>query len=262
MSAARRFSPLTAAVCTLALGHAGAYAEGDDTPVLRIAVGPAAYSLPRFPGSDRSRTIYFPFVDAECENRFYMSASDLLGFYAYKTEAVQSGVAIEWDPTRRQSQDDAHLRGLRDVKDTARVKFFASRTVYFVTLEENFATDLLGRGQGSISQSNLWFTAPLTANLAVNLGPGVSWADHAYMQSFYSVSAAAAARNALLLPYTAHAGFDDLHLNGMVEWQLQSHYRLGLLTSVAHLRGNAAGSPVSLQRAQQTLMGWVAYKFR
>lgn len=252
-----------AVCCLLALRSAGAQADDNTDPAaLRIAVGPAIYALPRFPGSGQSRAIYFPFLDAEYANRLYMSASDLIGVYAYKTDTAQCGAALEWDPNRRQTQDIARLRGLRDVKDTARAKFFASRTVYFVTLEENIATDLLGRGQGTLSQTNLWLTAPVGKTLTINLGPGFTWSDRTYMHTFFTVDPDTAARNPLLTTYAAHAGVSDWHLNGMSEWQWRPRYRLGVLASLARLRGDAAGSPLALQHSQRTLMGWVTYQFR
>ncbi|MBS0614202.1 MAG: MipA/OmpV family protein [Proteobacteria bacterium] len=236
---------LTATIAISGLASNGR-ADESDTTSYHISVGPAFYTMPRYPGSQGSRTRPFPFVDAEYDNRYYTSVSDIFGVYAFKTDSAQAGAALEFDPTERIGHRDAKAHNLRSIRDTTRLKLFASKTILFVTADGNVATDILGHGQGTLAQGNLWFTAPLGAGFSINVGPGATWADTRYMHSFFST----------------HAGILDTHLNGLVEWQFLSHYRVGVLAYLARLQGDAAASPVVQQRAQRTVVGWVAYKFR
>lgn len=224
------------------------------------SVGPAIYVAPAFPGARDSRQVWFPFVDADIGNRFYTSAEDLLGVYAYKTEATQAGAAVQWDLTHRISSDDDRLRGLPNVGETARFKLFASRTVSFVTGDVNVATDVAGRGQGTLAQANLWFTIPFDPTFSVSLGPGATWADTDYMRTFYSVTAAES--GSPLPAFASRAGVVDVHLNGLAEWVIFSHYRIGASVYLAHLKGDAASSPITERRGQSTLVGWIAYRFK
>ena len=224
-----------------------------------LALGAGLYSIPQYPGATRTRTRPFPFIDAEYANRYYSSASDLFGVYAWKTDRSQAGAAIEFDPTMREARDDARLQGLLDVRDTARFKVFASRTISFVTADGNVATDVLGRRQGTLAQAVLWLTAPLSNHLSINVGPGVTWADSRYMQSFYSVPAFVASP---LDAYSTHAGILDVHWNGLIDWQFRPHYRIGVQFSLMRLKGVAAASPLTEQRTQDNVVGWLAYTFR
>jgi len=237
-------------------------ADDPDNTNLHLSMGPGIYSMPHYPGAQGTRRRFFPFIDAEYGNRFYTSASDLFGVYAIKSDSTQAGAAIMLDPTRRETFHDSRLRHLRSIPDTTRLKLFASRTVSFVTADGNIATDILGRGQGTLAQGNLWFTAPLTPDFSINAGPGVTWADSRYMQSFFAVSAAENAVSPLLASYSTHAGILDTHLNGLAEWQLLSHYRIGVQLYLAKLDGIAAGSPIVRQRTQRSVVGWLAYKFK
>lgn len=221
-------------------------ADEPDTTSYHISVGPGFYTIPRYPGSQSSRTRPFPFVDAEYDNRYYTSVSDIFGVYAFKTDTAQAGAALEFDPTERIAHHDTKSHNLRSIRDTTRFKLFASKTILFVTADGSVATDILGHGQGTLAQANLWFTAPLGPDFSINVGPGATWADTRYMHSFFST----------------RAGLLDTHLNGLIEWQLLSHYRVGVLAYLARLQGDAAASPVVQRRAQRTVVGWVAYKFR
>jgi outer membrane scaffolding protein for murein synthesis (MipA/OmpV family) len=243
-------------------GAAHSDVEDAERGGFHLSVGPGLYTTPLYPGARASRTRIFPFIDAEYDNRYYSNASDLVGVYAWKKEFSQAGAAIEFDPTERRARDDTRLAHLPDVRDTTRLKLFASRTVRFVTADGSVATDVLDRGHGTVAQANLWFTAPLTDHLSINVGPGVTWADARYMNSFYAVTTQEAALSSQLSAYSTHSGILDAHWNGLVEWQVFSHYRVGIQLSLMQLKGSAAASPLTEQRTQRNIVGWVAYTFR
>lgn len=235
----------------------GAACAEDD---FHASAGPGIYTGPSFPGARHLRNLLFPFVDAEYAGRVYTSAEDLVGVYAYKTTATQVGAALEYDPTERLSRDDIRLRGLPDVRETARFKLFGSQTVGAVTADGNLAKDIAGRGQGMLGQANLWLTVPFNSSFSVSAGPGVTWADSRYTHTLYTVTAADAAVS-VLPAFAAHAGIVDVHLNGLAEWVIHSKYRLGAQAFFGHLRGAAGESPITVQHEQTTLVGWIAYRF-
>jgi outer membrane protein len=224
------------------------------------SAGPGIYTGPSFPGARHPRKLLFPFVDAEYAGRVYTSAEDLIGVYAFKTTDTQVGAALEYDPTERLSRDDTRLRGLPDVRETARFKLFGSRTVGAVTADANLAKDIAGSGQGILGQANLWLTVPFNPSFSVSAGPGVTWADSRYMHTLYAVTAAEAPVSVLPV-FVAHAGIVDAHLNGLAEWVIHSKYRLGAQAFFGHLRGDAGASPITAQHGQTTVVGWIAYRF-
>ncbi|HVW69187.1 MAG TPA: MipA/OmpV family protein [Steroidobacteraceae bacterium] len=229
-------------------------------PGWHAALGPGGYMLPRYPGARQTRTVPFPFVDAEVAGRWYTSGSDILGVYGYKTNATQLGTALEYDLTSRKSTDDSRLRDLPDVKQTTRLKVFGSQTVQMITVDANVARDIAGGRAGTLGQANLWLTLPLDPTFSVSAGPGLTWSDRQYMQAFFAITPAEA--QASLLPaFFARAGLSDAHLNTLAQWQIARRYELGVLACTAHLRGSALQSPIALQHEQTTVTGWLAYRF-
>ena len=126
----------------------------------------------------------------------------------------------------------------------------------------NVVTDVLGRGRGTLAQGNLWFTAPLSKNFSLNVGPDVSWADARYQKSFYAVTPQEAAISPQLSTCSTHSGIRDVHWNGLIEWQLLSHYRIGIQVSLMQLKASAADRLITEQKNQRNVVGWVAYTIR
>ena len=253
-------SILAGSICSGGIAYASA-AEDTDNVTYHAAAGPGIYVAASFPGARGTRQVLFPFVDAEFDNRFYTSAADLIGVYGYKSESAETGAALQWDLTRRLSRDDERFRNLPNVNETARLKWFASRTVAFVTADVNVASDVAGHGQGTLAQANVWFTIPFDPTFSVSVGPGATWADSGNMRTFYAVTPAESAGSPLTA-FAARAGVADTHINGLAEWQLFSHYRIGTSAYFAHLKADAAASPITVRRSQPTIVGWIAYRFR
>jgi outer membrane scaffolding protein for murein synthesis (MipA/OmpV family) len=224
-----------------------------------LVLGPGFYSEPSYPGARRTRELLLPFVDAEYADRLYTSATDLLGVYAFKSAGTQLGAALEYDLTERRARDDARFHDLRDIKETARLKWFATKTVSFVTGDANVATDVTGGHQGTLAQSNIWFSTPLVPKSLISVGPGMTWADARYMRTFFTITPAQAAVSPLPV-YTAQAGVVDVHWNGLATYEISSRWSIGASDYLGRLHGDARHSPVTLRRAQQTAFAWLAYK--
>lgn len=227
----------------------------------RLSLGPSLYLTPSHPGARSTRSVWLPFVDAEFAGRLYTSASDIVGVYARKTASIQAGAAVEYDLTERLSRDDERFRYLRDVHATPRFKLFASRTISFITGDANLATDMAGRGQGTLAQANLWATVPFTPKFMVSMGPGVMWGDARYLRTFFSISDAQAAVSPFAA-YASRAGVVDVHWNGFETYEISSRWSIGASEYAARLHGSAAGSPVTASRSQTTVLAWIAYKLK
>ena len=227
----------------------------------RLSLGPGLYLTPVHPGARSTRSVWVPFVDAEYAGRLYSSASDVLGVYAYKTASVQAGAAVEYDFTERLARDDERFRNLRDLHETPRFKLFASRTISFVTGDANIATDMAGRGEGTLAQANLWATVPFSKKFMLSVGPGLTWADTRYMQSFFGISKAQSAVSPFAV-YASRAGVVDFHWNGLETFEISSRWSVGASQYMARLHGTAGESPVTAGRTQNSILAWIAYRVR
>jgi MipA family protein len=239
-------------------------ADPADAPMeggTNLSVGPGLYLTPSYPGASTSRGFVLPYVDAEYAGRLYTNAADLIGVYAYKTVGDAVGAAIQYDFTERLAKDNLSFRYLREVEATPRAKLFAAKTIGIFTADFNIATDIAHRGQGTLAQANLWVTIPFVKHWLFSFGPGLTWADHQYMTTFFTITPAQAAVSPLHT-YTASAGVDDLHLNAVATYEISSRWSLGASAYEARLHGDADNSSVTSKHEQTTVLAWVAYKIR
>jgi MipA family protein len=257
----RCLNQITLLACCLLCGL-GITAAWADIPVdtgTNLSIGPAVYVTPSYPGASSTRGFALPYIDAEFDNLLYSNAADLLGIYAYKSPTGNLGAAIQYDFTERLGKDDYRLRFLKEIKATPRGKLFASKTIGIITGDVNVATDLANRGQGTLAQANLWVTIPFIRKWIFSAGPGLTWADHQYMSTFFAVTPAQSAL-APLSVYSTKASIADLHLNGIATYEISSRWSIGTSVYAARLRGDAENSPITLRHSQITALGWIVYK--
>jgi outer membrane scaffolding protein for murein synthesis (MipA/OmpV family) len=259
-SRANRVS-IAAILFVLAISHAAAASA--DVPVdpgTYLSVGPGIYLQPTYPGASGTRGFFLPYIDAEYHDWLYSNAADLLGVYAYKTPTTQMGAAIQYDFTERLNKDDARFRFLRDVRATPRIKLFASHTIGLLTGDVNVATDVAGRDQGTLAQANLSLAIPFVPKFFFSVGPGLTWANSTYMQSFFGITPGQSLVSQLPA-YDARAGIVDLHINALANYTISKRWSLGTTTYWARLHGDADGSPITQRRSQLTVIAFLAYTF-
>ncbi|WP_454727497.1 MULTISPECIES: MipA/OmpV family protein [Cupriavidus] len=226
----------------------------------KISAGPGVYVAPDFPGA-RS-TLVYPIVyqDIDYGGRFFSRGFDLLGVYALNNEVWQIGADFQFDPTWRRAKDDHRLAGLGNVNMTMRARAFAQAQVSFITFSADVAQDIAGQGQGLVANGDVLFSLP-AGKWLFTLGPGVTWTNGKYMQTFFGVTADQSARSGLAA-HAVGAGLREWHANGIVSYEISRNWSaLGSLT-FARLEGDAASSPVTERRQQWTAMAALTYKFR
>ncbi|MCT7295062.1 MipA/OmpV family protein [Ralstonia sp. CHL-2022] len=225
-----------------------------------IAVGPAIYMSPKYPGAKSS--FVFPWIDQEIEykRRFFSKGMDFAGVYLANNDTWQVGGNFQFDPTWRHAHDDARLNGLGNVNATVRAKAFAQYTVSFLTLSTDAEQDILGNRQGLIANADVYASAPVGRWL-FSLGTGVSWTNGQYMRTFFGVDDGQSARSGLPV-FATHAGLRDVHLNAIVTCKLDDRWTANGSLTVARLHGDAADSPITQRRQQTTAMASLTYRFR
>lgn len=225
-----------------------------------VAVGPAIYMSPKYPGAKSS--FVFPWIDQEIEyrHRFFSKGMDFAGVYLANDDTWQVGGNFQFDPTWRHAHDDARLNGLGNVNATVRAKAFAKYTVSFLTLSADAEQDILGNRQGLIANADAYASAPVGRWL-FSLGTGVSWTNGQYTRTFFGVDDGQSARSGLPV-FATHAGLRDIHFNAIVTCKLDDRWTANGSLTVARLRGDAADSPITQRRQQTTAMASLTYRFR
>jgi outer membrane scaffolding protein for murein synthesis (MipA/OmpV family) len=255
----------------LVIGFLSGTAQAQTTPAAKtettaeasdwsIAVGPAVYVSPKYPGAKSS--FVFPWIDQEIEykHRFFSKGMDFAGVYLANDDTWQVGGNFQFDPTWRHAHDDARLNGLGNVNATVRAKAFAQYTVSLLTLSTDAEQDILGNRQGLIANADVYASAPIGRWL-FSLGTGVSWTNGQYMRTFFGVDDGQSARSGLPV-FATHAGLRDIHFNAIVTYKLDDRWTANGSLTVARLRGDAADSPITQRRQQTTAMASLTYRFR
>jgi outer membrane scaffolding protein for murein synthesis (MipA/OmpV family) len=237
-------------------------ASADDfpePPPTFLSLGPGVQVTPEYPGASHSRTFLLPDIEAQYRNWLYISATDLLGVYAYNHGGDKLGAAILYDFTERRERDSPKFTGLGDVPTTLRLKLFAEKRIAMFSMGATVATDLGGHELGTIAQAHVALLLPLTAHGFASIGPGITWSDQHYMRAFYGVSPQQAEVSGLP-QFAAGSGVSDIYLEAVAGYDISSRWTVTVDAIAARLHGDAADSPFTEQRSQVSALASVTYK--
>lgn len=221
-------------------------AQQDASPRLRAALGAGVAVAPTYPGADGYRAHLAPAIHLAYGPVFFGLGG--LGVNLYRAAGWRFGVNLM--PGRgRDESDDPHLHGLGDVDRTWRGGAFA---VYFregYLARASVSTDIGGNHQGSLARFDVYARRPFGDGLVLFAGPGITWGDRSYTQTFFGVSAAQSAASGLP-QFDAGAGISSARLSAGAVYRLAPRWRLLSSYSYARLTGDAGASPITENRNQ------------
>lgn len=227
-------------------------------PRLRAALGVGAGISPRYPGSDAYRAHVFPAIHLAYGPVFFGIGG--LGMNLYRAQGWRVGVNVM--PSRgRDESDDPHLRGLGDVDRTVRGGAFA---VYYregYLARFGVSTDIGGNHQGTVVRFDVYARRPLGEGVVLFAGPGLTWADRNYTQTFFGVTAAQSAASGLP-QFDAGAGVASARLSAGAIYRLAPRWRLLSSYSYSRLTGDAGSSPITENRNQHFVAVSAVYLLR
>ena len=250
------------AVFTLLLSAVAAQAQQN---TLTLSGGVAA--APRYAGSDKFQPLPLLGIDYQMANGFFASTlrgvgygetlgplrvSTALGYRAERSETNRNGLGI---------RGDAALRGMGDVKGSATAILGVS-----LPLSERFAIN--ANLEAPLSQRENGRTASLGASFAVfegqsdrlTVGVAGSAADRQYMQTYFGVTAAQAARTRYAR-YTPKAGLHQGELSLTWMHSLDERWSVTTALSGTTLLGAAKDSPLVRRRTAPAAAVYASYRY-
>jgi outer membrane scaffolding protein for murein synthesis (MipA/OmpV family) len=99
-----------------------------------------------------------------------------------------------------------------------------------------------------------------TKKFYVFIGPSVTLADDRYMKNYFGVTAEQSAASGYPT-YTAHAGLKSVNAGGSATWMVTDHWLFNVIAGGQRLLGDAADSPLSLDRIQYATTLTFGYLF-
>lgn len=271
MKLTKHFSPwLTRAAVALVLAGATNVATAQDEQpnkgAWEVTLGAGVANRPVYPGSDENETRGLPLVSVRY-NRFFLGGAPGsgspggLGAYLYDGKSIRFGAIVSPETSEpREESDDVRLRGMGDIDPAVRAGLFSSYRVGWLTLSASAMTDVSNKQQGTIANFDAEFSYRPTAKLILSGGPGITWSDEKYMQTFFGVTAEQAARSALAL-YTPEAGVSVVRVSFGAQYLFTRHWFLGARITAAELQGDAAESPVVVEKNQNLYALFMGYRF-
>ncbi|HYE51836.1 MAG TPA: MipA/OmpV family protein [Azospirillaceae bacterium] len=228
-----------------------------------VRVGALAVWQPDYEGSDDYEWRPVPDVEITYGDRLFLNRQGL-GANLVRWSGLTAGVALGFDAGREQ-KENADLRGLGDVDETAVGSVFASYQLGRVTLSADLQKDVLGDGHDGMTAtfSAMVMMQPLE-NLALFAGPSLTIADRRYLRAFFGVDQGQATRSGLAA-YDPKAGAKNASLTLFGVYRLSDRWAATGLVVQSRLLDDAAGSPLVKRRgeADQFALGLgLSYQFR
>ena len=184
-----------------------------------------------------------------------------VGYSVFQNDAWRVGLALgaELDKPRKQS-DAPILNGWGDIDQTALGSLFASYTHAWITVRGFLVSDIGGKGHGTRIALDVEGRYRVNERLVLSAGPGITWADGRYTQTFYGISAEQGAA-AGLAPYETGSGVNLFRVSVGAQYQLNPQWVLGANLTAGWLQGDAKSSPVTEDRSQNVYGIFASYRF-
>ena len=232
----------------------------------QATLGAGVVQMPEYPGSDENRTQALPLVSVRYKRFFLGGAPGSgspggLGAYLYESDRWTLGAVASPDARDpRKESDDERLRGLGDIDATVRAGLFTSYRIGWLKLSASAMTDVADKQPGTIANLDAEFTYRPFPKLILSGGPGVSWSDKKYVQTFFGVTGEQAARSGFA-PYTPAGGVSVVRVSFGAQYLLTPHWFLGARATAARLQGDAANSPIVVEKNQNLYALFFGYRF-
>ena len=210
-------------------------------------IGLVAVDAPKYPGSSGRRDFALPIGAIVYRDRYFASALDGIGVYAYRDDYWKIGTALTLDVDRRKASDGPRTAGLGNIPESVRAEAFASFDSRFATARVSLGQDVSGNHTGLLGEAKVAAKWSPVDGLSLDFGPGATWGNARYMQTWFGVSAAQSAATSVPV-HDVGDGIASVYLRLHASWRVDARWRLDAAVSRTRLADDAANSPVVEQR--------------
>lgn len=249
---------LLAPSLAVAQAPGGAAGGAPTAPDWSIRLGAGVGALPRYPGARDYRAVPLPDVDITYRGTIFLNGRNGFGVNAYRDRLITLGASI-WMRGGRDEDDGDRLRGLGDIDTAAQARVFGRIAIGRAQLGATLARDL-GGSDGFTVDLNLSADFRPFERLTISPGIGTTIGDNRYVQTWFGVTPAQAARSTLPA-YDAGAGFVSVAGFVRATYALTDHWSVGSIVAVQRLLGDAADSPIVERRTSPTGILSLSYRF-
>jgi outer membrane protein len=218
-----------------------AQGDGKDQPGARVTLGAGVAWAPRYPGAEEYRLRAIPVIGVSY-GRFF------------------AGGDPDGGGAARRESDHPDLAGTGDIDRATRLVAAGRYRWRWLDIALRVAPDVSGKDQGTLALLDLTACYRASDQLTLSAGPGITWADDSYMQTFFGVTPEQAA-NSRLPAYEAQGGVHMLRFGLGATYRLDPRWTLAARLGTGRLAGDAERSPITRERDQHLAAVFASYRF-
>lgn len=232
----------------------------DDSAPWQGKIGAAIGPYPEYDGADKYAASAIPFFDIQKPGAFFLRGADInlnnglasagltLLHFSYTKDDVRHLQIVMGPLVRayggRDESDSADLTGLGDIDQSVGLGgFLELRAAAWLANLSVTPQDVGNDKDGLLAVLNIDYTTSSSDSMKIFTGLTTSWADDDYMQGYFGVTEAQAARSGLSR-YDSHAGFKDVGLQLKTTYALSSSWLFEAQAGYWRLLNDAADSPI------------------
>jgi len=223
-------------------------------------MGAGAFYGNKYRGSKDQEWRVLPLLDYRWANGFFAGTRNGLGYDFSRSEGEQYGLRITADLGRDET-DKPRLTGQGDIQIRPEFGGFFN---YSLGQGLSFTSSLrYGSGnerKGLVADLGLSYFRPLTQQLFLGFGGGLTVVNSNYMQEYFGVTSAQAASSGLKATQ-AKAGVRDVRANVLLSYYLNQRMGVSFGLSASQLQGDAKNSPVTEKSTSVSALGGFSYTF-
>ena len=209
-------------------------------------VGLAFIAGREYQGSNEARNLLVPQLEYQWSNGWFAGTSNGIGYNFSKDRGIDYGLRLTADFGRSESRSPA-LAGMGDIDPRAEVGAFFNYPVG----RDFVLTSSLRYGAGDSSNGALLglggtYSTAVAPNWRVGAGVSATFANSAYMQSFFGVTSAQSTTSGYA-PYSPGAGLRDVRASLSVTYLMSPRMVVTGAVSYDMLQGGAKDSPLAVQ---------------
>ncbi len=222
-----------------------------------VMIGAGVMYEPKYEGSDEMEFSPLPFVSATFFDRLTIDPTGA-ELKAYEQGPFQFDVNLGYDFGRKE-KDSGDLRGMGNVDGGVTVGGKTTLSYgpadFFVSVDKT-----LGGSEGLLGTFGAEVTHPFNEKLVFGAGASATFADKNYMQSYFGVTDAQAARSGYAT-YKPGSGVKSVDLSVSATYMFNENWMVRAEQEVGLLVGGAADSPLVKREVQSKSMLFLGYQF-
>ena len=231
-----------------------------------VIVGAAAVVAPVYEGADSYTISPLPFFRVTWKDAVSLDAKGL-NVRMIKQGGFKAGAGLTYDMGRDEDGDtllfenhDDSLRGLGDIDPAIGVRAFASYDFSVATVSSSAVRYFGDDNDGLLIDASLSKRIPVGRRVSLTPSVKMTWADNAYMDTFFGVSGAQSARSGIA-PFSAGPGFKDVSAWLSVAYAFSENWGLMVRGEVKQRLGDAADSPISDDDTSASMFTAITYRY-